>query len=123
MTTLIVTIIAGKNLKDEDMGAGKNDAYVEVYVDDDYKQRTKTINDSNNPKWNDQMDFNLNGNERHLHLHVYDQDTGSDDSIGSAQIDLQEIRQGGYNKWVPIHDHGFGRLGKDGQVHVKAHIN
>ena len=49
--TLEVTIVEGRNLKDEDI-VGKNDAYVEIYLDKDYKQRTTTIQDSNNPTWN-----------------------------------------------------------------------
>jgi Ca2+-dependent lipid-binding protein len=50
--TLEVTIGEGRNLKDQDT-AGQNDAYVELYLDKDYKQRTKTISNSNNPKWNE----------------------------------------------------------------------
>ncbi len=49
--TLEVTIVAGRHLKDEDI-VGKNDAYVEIYLDKDYKQRTKTISNSNDPTWN-----------------------------------------------------------------------
>jgi Ca2+-dependent lipid-binding protein len=47
---LEVTIVDGRNLKDEDI-VGKNDAYVEVYLDKNYKQRTKTVQNSNNPTW------------------------------------------------------------------------
>lgn len=49
--TLEVTIVEGRNLKDEDI-VGQNDAYVEVYLDKDYKQRTTTVKDSNSPTWN-----------------------------------------------------------------------
>lgn len=50
---LSVTIVEAKGLDDEDTVGGLNDAYVEVYLDDDYKQRTATISNSNNPKWNE----------------------------------------------------------------------
>jgi Ca2+-dependent lipid-binding protein len=56
--TLDVTIVEGRHLKDEgrhmkdEHVVHKNDAYVEVYVDKDYKQRTKIVKDSNDPKWN-----------------------------------------------------------------------
>ncbi len=50
---LSVTIIEAKALEDEDTFGGANDAYVEVYVDDDYKQRTGTISNSTNPQWNE----------------------------------------------------------------------
>ncbi len=49
--TLEVTIVEGRNLKDEDI-VGQNDAYVEVYLDKDYKQRTTNVKDSNSPTWN-----------------------------------------------------------------------
>lgn len=49
---LSVTIAQAKGLDDEDI-VGLNDAYVEVYVDDDYKQKTATISNSNNPQWNE----------------------------------------------------------------------
>ena len=49
---LTVTIVEARNLKDQDTVGGANDAYVEVYVDVDYKQRTTTIQNSNNPQWN-----------------------------------------------------------------------
>ena len=48
---LEVTVVAGRNLKDEDI-VGKNDAYVELYLDKDYKQRTTTVSNTNDPTWN-----------------------------------------------------------------------
>lgn len=50
---LSVTIVEAKTLDDEDTVGGSNDAYVEVYLDDDYKQRTATISNSTNPQWNE----------------------------------------------------------------------
>ena len=52
--TLEVTIVEGRHLKDEDI-AGKNDAYVELYLDKDYKQRTTTVQNSNDPIWNEKF--------------------------------------------------------------------
>ena len=50
--TLQVTVVEARNLKDEDT-LGQNDAYVELYFDKDYKQRTTTIKDTNSPTWNE----------------------------------------------------------------------
>ena len=50
---LSVTVVEAKALDDEDLVEGASDAYVEVYLDDDYKQRTATISNSTNPKWNE----------------------------------------------------------------------
>jgi Ca2+-dependent lipid-binding protein len=49
--TLEVTILEGRHLKDEDI-VGKNDAFIELYLDKDYKQRTTTVENSNDPVWN-----------------------------------------------------------------------
>lgn len=54
---LTVTIVEARNLKDEDTVGGSNDAFVEVYVDRDYKQRTTTIQNSNNPQWNETFEL------------------------------------------------------------------
>jgi Ca2+-dependent lipid-binding protein len=53
---LQVTVLEGRNLKDKDT-FGQNDAYIELYMDKDYKQRTSTIKDTNSPSWNET--FNL----------------------------------------------------------------
>lgn len=50
--TLRVTIVEGRKLKDKDV-VGKDDAYVELYLDKHYKQRTTTIKNSNSPTWNE----------------------------------------------------------------------
>jgi Ca2+-dependent lipid-binding protein len=50
---LKVTILEARHLKDKDIVGGKDDAYVELYLDKNYKQRTKTIQDSNNPVWDE----------------------------------------------------------------------
>jgi len=50
--TLQVTVVEGRNLKDTD-AFGQNDAYIELYLDKDYKQRTSIIKDTNSPAWNE----------------------------------------------------------------------
>ena len=49
---LRVTVVEARKLKDKDV-VGKDDAYIELYLDKDYKQRTTTIKDSNSPTWNE----------------------------------------------------------------------
>jgi Ca2+-dependent lipid-binding protein len=50
--TLKVTIIEGRNLKDKDF-LRKDDAYIEIYLDKDNRQKTTTIKDTDNPTWNE----------------------------------------------------------------------
>jgi len=115
--TLEVTIVEGRHLKDEDI-VGKNDAYVELYLDKDYKQRTTTIKDSNSPTWNQTFTFNLQKHQDELHLHVYDDDVVGRDSIGSAKINLKKhvFGHGRYDEWVKMPAH-LG-LGSHGEIHV-----
>jgi Ca2+-dependent lipid-binding protein len=54
--SLQVTVVEGRNLKDKD-AFGQNDAFIELYLDKDYKQRTGTVKDTNSPTWNET--FNL----------------------------------------------------------------
>jgi Ca2+-dependent lipid-binding protein len=50
--TLQVTIVEGRDLKDKDF-LRKDDAFVEIYLDKDYKQRTTVVKDTDNPTWNE----------------------------------------------------------------------
>jgi len=52
MAQLQVTVIAAKNLKKKDT-LSENDPFVEIYLDDkNYKQKTKTKQNSKTPQWN-----------------------------------------------------------------------
>ncbi|CAF2940651.1 unnamed protein product [Rotaria sp. Silwood2] len=115
--TLQVTIVEARKLKDTDI-VGKDDAYVELYLDKDYKQRTKTSKDTNNPTWNETFSFNLHKHQDELHIHVYDEDIAGRDSIGSATINLKKhvFGKGRYDEWVKLPAH-LG-LGSHGEVHV-----
>ena len=54
--SLQVTVVEGRHLKDKDV-FGPNDAYVELYLDKDYRQRTSTVKENSSPVWNET--FNL----------------------------------------------------------------
>ena len=55
---LRVTVVEARKLKDKDV-VGKDDAYIELYLDKDYKQRTTTIKDTNNPTWNETFSLSV----------------------------------------------------------------
>ncbi|CAF0790851.1 unnamed protein product [Adineta ricciae] len=115
--TLQVTVVEARNLKDEDT-LGQNDAYVELYFDKDYKQRTATIKDTNSPTWNETFTFNLRKGDDTLHIKVYDDDAVGKDSIGSAKISLKKVQQAGgrLDEWVKLPAH-LG-LGSHGEIHL-----
>ncbi|CAF3802155.1 unnamed protein product [Adineta steineri] len=115
--TLRVTVVEGRNLKDEDT-LGQNDAFVELYLDHDYKQRTATIKDTNSPTWNEQFSFNLQKGQDNLHIKVYDADEVGKDAIGSAKVCLKKLREAGgqSDQWVKLPAH-LG-LGSHGEIHL-----
>ncbi|CAF2083028.1 unnamed protein product [Rotaria magnacalcarata] len=100
--TLEVIIVEGRHLKDRDV-VGQNDAYVEIYLDKKYKQRTTTISNSNNPTWNERFTFNLQKGDDNIHFDVYDADVVGRDSIGSGKTKLKHVFDDGkFDEWVKL---------------------
>ncbi|CAF1103758.1 unnamed protein product [Rotaria sp. Silwood1] len=114
--TLEVIIVEGRHLKDRDI-VGQNDAYVEIYLDKKYKQRTTTISNSNNPRWNERFTFNLQKGDDTIHFDVYDADVVGRDSIGSGKVKLKHVFDDGkFNEWIKL-PAKFG-LSSHGEIHV-----
>ena len=134
--TLEVTIVAGRNLKNCDV-IGKNDAYVEVYLNENEKQRTPIVRNTNDPTWNAKFTLyvlslcspvdwavrvalfsNLQKDTDFLYMDVYDKDVISRDTIGSAKIDLKKhiSRKGRYEEWISLP--GAKDDSKNGEIHV-----
>ncbi|ORY91182.1 C2 domain-containing protein [Syncephalastrum racemosum] len=102
--TLSVTIFEAKDLKNQDF-MGKNDPYIELWLNDDYKQRTSEVSNSNNPVWNETFTFNIGeGTSAHkLYLKVLDKDVVGSDKIGEAKIDFADVYQGSvFDDWVKL---------------------
>ncbi|KAL1926506.1 hypothetical protein VTP01DRAFT_5627 [Rhizomucor pusillus] len=121
MQSLIIfySAVEAKDLKDEDT-FGKNDPYIELWLDDKYKQRTSELKNTNNPVWNETFTFNVpEGNSFHkLYLKVLDKDTVGSDKIGEAKVDFADVYQGKvFDEWVRLP----AKLGltSHGEVHVR----
>jgi Ca2+-dependent lipid-binding protein len=115
--TLEVFVIEGRNLKDQDM-VGQNDAYIEIYTDKKYKQRTKTISDTNNPTWNERFTFNLQKGDDAIHFAVYDDDLVGKDAIGNCKVKLKHVFDDGkFDEWVKL-PAMFG-LSSKGEIHIR----
>ena len=113
---LEVTIVEGRSLKNCDF-FGENDAYVEVYTEKKYKQRTRTIKNSNNPVWNEQLRFNIHKGDDTIHFDVYDADLIGRDTIGKCKIKLKQVfDEGEFDQWIKLPAH-FG-LSSRGEIHV-----
>ncbi|KAI8142193.1 C2 domain-containing protein [Fennellomyces sp. T-0311] len=118
---LKVTLVEAKDLDSEDL-FGANDPYVELWLDDDYKQRSSEVSNSNNPVWNEEFIFNIEegSSDKKLYIKVMDKDLLSDDKIGDAKLRLTDIVEGGepFDDWVNLP----AKLGlsSDGQVHLQV---
>ncbi|CAF0949536.1 unnamed protein product [Adineta steineri] len=114
--TLEVIIAEGRSLKDCDI-IGQNDAYVEIYLDKKYKQRTKIIKNSNNPVWNERFTFNIHKGDDTIHFAVYDDDVVGRDSIGNGKVKLKHVFDDNrFDEWVKLPAH-LG-LSSHGEIHV-----
>ncbi|CAF2109581.1 unnamed protein product [Rotaria magnacalcarata] len=114
--TLEVIVIEGQNLKDRDV-VGQNDAYIEIYTDKKYKQRTKTISNTNNPTWNERFTFNIHKGDDTIHFDVYDADVVGRDSIGNCKVKLKHVFDDGkFDEWVKLPT--MLGLASNGQIHV-----
>ncbi|CAO3678627.1 hypothetical protein G6F70_007197 [Rhizopus microsporus] len=116
--TLVVTVIEARKLKNKDL-IGKNDPYVELWLDDKYKQRTAVIKNNNNPVWNQTFTFPMEeGGDKHkLYFNVRDKDTFGSDDIGDTKIDFKSVFSGTpIDTWVDLP----AKLGltSHGELHV-----
>lgn len=114
--TLDIVIVEGRRLKDQDT-LGKNDAYVEVYLDKKHKQRTTTVSNTNDPIWNEQFTFNIHGGDDTIHFDIYDDDVGDKDSIGKCKVKLKRIFDNGhFDEWVKLP--AMSGLSSHGEIHI-----
>jgi len=69
----------------------KSDPYVEVLVDDVSVGKTKTINNNQDPEWNETISFEAKGKIQKLMLVVWDADYIKSDPLGALRLPLAEI--------------------------------
>ncbi|CAO3632168.1 unnamed protein product [Mucor fragilis] len=95
---LTVNVIEARDLHKEDL-AGHNDPYVELWFDEDYKQRSEAVKNTENPVWDQTFTFNIEeGSSKHkLYFKVLDKDKVGEDKIGDGHLDVAEAFKG-----VPI---------------------
>ncbi|KAJ9702611.1 hypothetical protein PVL29_004380 [Vitis rotundifolia] len=114
---LSVTVISAENLPAVDL-MGKADPYVELIMKkSDTKHRTRVVNDSLNPIWNQTFDFVV---EDALHdmliLDVWDHDTFGKDKIGRCIFTLTRvILEGEFRDNFPLEGAKSGSL----NLHLK----
>lgn len=101
---LTVTIVKASGLKSRDW-FGDSDPYVIVKLNGNQCDscRTATVDDSNSPSWNHEINFDISSQKDKLTFEVYDDDTAAvDDELGtvdsSTAAALREVVQKGGEK-------------------------
>ncbi|PIA39770.1 hypothetical protein AQUCO_02600319v1 [Aquilegia coerulea] len=106
---LKVTIIEGRDLIGKDK-FGKCDPYIKLQYGKTL-HRTRTILHESNPVWNQKFEFDEIGGGEYLKIKCYCQDMFSDDSIGSARVNLEGLLEDSVKDiWVPLERANTGEL-------------
>lgn len=114
---LQVTVISGEDLPAMDMN-GKSDPYVVVSLKKTKtKHKTRVVNESLNPVWNQTFDFVVeDGLHDMLMLEVYDHDTFSRDYMGRCILTLTKVLiEEEYTDSFPLQGAKTGKL----KLHLK----
>eukprot|EP01080_Neovahlkampfia_damariscottae_P007105 gene7105-11268_t len=89
--TIHVNVVNANDLKASDLN-GKSDPYCVLYCGKE-KERTKTINNSCNPNWNEYFIMEVHDLEDPVLFKVYDDDFGKDDCLGEAILTLSSLEE------------------------------
>nr|AAF79726.1 T25N20.15 [Arabidopsis thaliana] len=114
---LSVTVISAEEIPIQDL-MGKADPYVVLSMKKSgAKSKTRVVNDSLNPVWNQTFDFVVeDGLHDMLVLEVWDHDTFGKDYIGRCILTLTRvIMEEEYKDWYPLDESKTGKL----QLHLK----
>ncbi|CAF0965132.1 unnamed protein product [Adineta ricciae] len=94
------------------LGKGKSDPFVKVKAQGNIEYRTKTINNTTDPEWNEVCEFVVEQYESDsVEFEVFDEDPGKDDFIGRAQFSLKTLSDtGASDEWLKLKDVKKGSL-------------
>ncbi|CAF4403022.1 unnamed protein product, partial [Rotaria sp. Silwood2] len=104
-----VVIIKAKQLVQADvklLGTGKSDPFVKVKAQGNVEYKTKTINNSTEPQWNEVFEFVVEQAESDaVEFEVYDEDPGKDDFLGRAQYPINTlVGKEAVDTWLTLQD-------------------
>ncbi|CAF4583689.1 unnamed protein product [Rotaria socialis] len=110
-----VFVLRAQNLIKADislLGKGKSDPFVTVKLQGTKEYKTKTIDNTTDPTWNEVFEFVVEQSESDVvQFEVYDEDPGKDDFIGRAQYPLKDLVDGGHvDTWLTLQDVKKGTL-------------
>ena len=95
--TLRVHVKRASGLKSSDMFGGKSDPFVQVTAGSKrFKLKTKTIENQNDPAWNEHLDFEGQFDvltDTPLSVDVRDSDMITSESLGEVTVDLEVLKR------------------------------
>ncbi|CAF0759941.1 unnamed protein product [Didymodactylos carnosus] len=81
------------------MGRGKSDPFVKVTAGGNFEYKTKTINNTTDPEWNEVEQTESD----HIRFDVFDEDPGKNDFIGIANFPVKSVvEQGTVETWLTL---------------------
>ncbi|KZV45331.1 extended synaptotagmin-3-like [Dorcoceras hygrometricum] len=89
---IYITVVEGKDLVVKEK-MGKSDPYVKLHYGK-ATQRTRTVAHTSNPIWNQKFEFDELVGGEYLKIKCYTEETFSDESIGSARVNLEGLLEG-----------------------------
>lgn len=95
MTSIQFYMMSASNLKDGDGPMNKSDPYVYIKLEGCEPLRSATVENNENPEWNEIMLFEgvENPAAKVLDIAIYDDDTFKDDKIAGCKLDLGTLIQ------------------------------
>lgn len=116
---LSITLVEGRSLITKDK-SGKCDPYVKLVYGKSI-QRTKTIYHTTTPLWNQMFEFDEIGGGECLKIKCYSAEKISDETIGSASVNLEGLLDGACKDvWIPLEKVISGELRLQIQVSKKS---
>eukprot|EP01006_Ploeotia_vitrea_P054831 TRINITY_DN67927_c4_g2_i1.p1 TRINITY_DN67927_c4_g2~~TRINITY_DN67927_c4_g2_i1.p1 ORF type:complete len:1486 (-),score=295.08 TRINITY_DN67927_c4_g2_i1:135-4592(-) len=93
MGRLRVVVLKATNLLDTDKAGGASDPFVVLKLGAK-EEKTKVLNGTANPQWNEEFQFdNVSGSDA-LQVQVWDKDLIGKDDLGNATVKMGELREG-----------------------------
>ncbi|CAF1631558.1 unnamed protein product [Rotaria magnacalcarata] len=104
-----VIVIQAKELIKADitlLGKGKSDPFIKVKAQGNIEYKTKTINNTTEPQWNEVFEFAVEQYESDsVVFEVYDEDPGKDDFLGRAEFPINTLTdKEAVDTWLTLKD-------------------
>jgi len=116
----VIHVVEARGLLAKDLN-GKSDPYVKITCDD-WKERTKIIKETLNPKWEQEVfELEYSATRKHIVFKVMDHDKiGRDEFLGTFYVQIRGIPPNKeMNRWFRLQGRGKRGEKATGSLYVK----